>query len=112
MRDDGYRISMAVAGFTRDDLAVTQEQNMLMVAGKKSGEGEGERAVPAWRYCRPAGSSTVCRSTHPESTRRSSTPTIRPMETPGSAVPPLCWRWSNRCEIGRASCRERGVQYV
>jgi molecular chaperone IbpA len=38
--EDDYRISMAVAGFTQDDLTITQEQNMLMVAGQKSDEGE------------------------------------------------------------------------
>lgn len=38
--EDDYRISMAVAGFTQDNLTITQEQNMLMVAGQKSDEGE------------------------------------------------------------------------
>lgn len=37
--ENDYRISMAVAGFTQDDLTITQEQNMLMVAGQKSDEG-------------------------------------------------------------------------
>jgi molecular chaperone IbpA len=39
--EDDYRITMAVAGFTEDDLTITREQNMLMVAGQKSGEDEG-----------------------------------------------------------------------
>ncbi len=34
--DDSYRITMAVAGFSQDDLTVTQEQNVLMVTGKKA----------------------------------------------------------------------------
>lgn len=34
--DDDYRITMAVAGFTEDELTITQEQNMLTVAGQKS----------------------------------------------------------------------------
>mgnify|MGYP001198527092 FL=1 len=38
--DDDYRITMAVAGFTRDDLTVTQEHNMLMVSGQKPDEAE------------------------------------------------------------------------
>ena len=38
--EDDYRITMAVAGFTRDDLTITQEHNMLMVAGQKPGEDE------------------------------------------------------------------------
>jgi molecular chaperone IbpA len=37
--ENDYRISMAVASFTQDDLTITQEQNMLMVAGQKSDEG-------------------------------------------------------------------------
>jgi molecular chaperone IbpA len=36
--EDDYRISMAVAGLTEADLTVTQEQNMLLVAGPKSGQ--------------------------------------------------------------------------
>jgi molecular chaperone IbpA len=36
--EDDYRISMAVAGFSENELTVTQEQNMLMVAGQKSGD--------------------------------------------------------------------------
>lgn len=35
--EDDYRITMAVAGFTEGDLAVTQEQNMLVVTGQKEG---------------------------------------------------------------------------
>jgi molecular chaperone IbpA len=41
--EDEYRITMAVAGFTKDELTITQEQNMLMVAGQKSGENEENR---------------------------------------------------------------------
>ncbi len=40
MGEDDYRVSMAVAGFTQDDLSITQEQNMLVVAGQKPGKGE------------------------------------------------------------------------
>jgi molecular chaperone IbpA len=40
MGEEDYRISMAVAGFNQDDLTITQEQNMLMVAGQKPDEGE------------------------------------------------------------------------
>lgn len=36
--EDDYRITMAVAGFTQDELTVTQEQNMLVVSGEKTGE--------------------------------------------------------------------------
>jgi molecular chaperone IbpA len=40
--DDDYRITMAVAGFSQDELSITQEQNMLVVSGQKSGEDTGE----------------------------------------------------------------------
>jgi molecular chaperone IbpA len=36
--EDDYQITMAVAGFSLDELTITQEQNMLVVAGQKSGE--------------------------------------------------------------------------
>lgn len=39
--ENDYRITMAVAGFSQDDLTITQEQNMLMVSGKKAGEDGG-----------------------------------------------------------------------
>lgn len=40
--EDDYRITMVVAGFSQNDLTVTQEQNMLMVSGQKSGEDKAE----------------------------------------------------------------------
>lgn len=39
--DDDYRITMAVAGFGQDELTLTQEQNMLVVSGRKAGEDNG-----------------------------------------------------------------------
>lgn len=36
--EDRYRITMAVAGFSQDDLSITQERNMLVVSGRKSEE--------------------------------------------------------------------------
>jgi molecular chaperone IbpA len=36
--DNDYRITMAVAGFSPDELTVTHEPNMLVVSGQKSGE--------------------------------------------------------------------------
>jgi molecular chaperone IbpA len=38
--EDTYRISLAVAGFAPDDIAVTAQQNMLTVTGRKSDGGE------------------------------------------------------------------------
>ncbi|QDZ02592.1 Hsp20 family protein [Nitratireductor mangrovi] len=40
--DDHYRITMAVAGFSEAELDITQEQNLLMVSGQKSGNDNGQ----------------------------------------------------------------------
>ena len=40
--EDDYRIAMAVAGFSQEELDITQEQNMLMVSGQKAGEDKSE----------------------------------------------------------------------
>ena len=34
--EDGYRISLAVPGFSMDELEITQQPNMLIVSGKKA----------------------------------------------------------------------------
>ncbi|UUP16037.1 Hsp20 family protein [Nitratireductor thuwali] len=39
--EDDYRITMAVAGFSQDELTVTYEPNMLMVSGQKADEDNG-----------------------------------------------------------------------
>lgn len=44
LSDSGYRIAMAVAGFRRDELEITVQDNVLIVVGRASeGAGEGER---------------------------------------------------------------------
>jgi len=40
--DDAYRISMAVAGFSQDELNISTQPNLLVVAGEKSAEPTGE----------------------------------------------------------------------
>ena len=40
--ENDYRITMAVAGFSRDALNITQQQNTLMVSGRKAGEDGGQ----------------------------------------------------------------------
>ena len=35
--DDGYRITLAVPGFSMDDIEITQQANLLVVTGKSSG---------------------------------------------------------------------------
>ena len=39
--DDRYRITLAVAGFKRDEIEITAQQNLLQVKGKKA-EAEGQ----------------------------------------------------------------------
>jgi molecular chaperone IbpA len=38
--DDRYRITLAVAGFGRDEIEITAQQNLLLVAGKKDGNSD------------------------------------------------------------------------
>ena len=40
--EDRYQISLALAGFTPDEVAVTAEQNMLIVEGRKAVNGESQ----------------------------------------------------------------------
>lgn len=35
LAEDRYRITLAVAGFTRDEIEITAQQNLLLVAGRK-----------------------------------------------------------------------------
>ena len=37
-REDSYRLTMAVAGFSRDDLTLTVQDNTLIIAGRVSGQ--------------------------------------------------------------------------
>ena len=38
--EDHYRITMAVAGFSEDDIAITSEQNRLLVSGNRADDSE------------------------------------------------------------------------
>jgi len=40
--DDEYRITMAIAGFCENELTITQEPNLLVVSGQKTGEDKGQ----------------------------------------------------------------------
>ena len=40
LSDDRYRISLALAGFSPDDIAITAEQNVLTVEGRKTDKGQ------------------------------------------------------------------------
>lgn len=42
MGEDAYRITMAVAGFSQDELDLSHEPNLLVVSGAKSGEEGGD----------------------------------------------------------------------
>jgi len=48
--DDSYRVAMAVAGFAEDELTITHEPNLLIVAGTKGDESAADylyRGIPA-----------------------------------------------------------------
>ena len=38
--EDRYRVTLAVAGFKPDEIDITAQQNLLLVAGRKTGENE------------------------------------------------------------------------
>ena len=65
--DDQYRITMAVAGFTPDEIELIQHDTTLLVVGPEDGPG-GRAAVPAPRHrgsrrsARPSTSPTTSRS--------------------------------------------------
>jgi molecular chaperone IbpA len=40
--DDSYRLTMAVAGFSQDDLELTVKDNALVIAGKVAADADGE----------------------------------------------------------------------
>ncbi len=40
--EDDYRLTLAVAGFGMDELTITQERNMLLIAGHKDGQDQAE----------------------------------------------------------------------
>jgi molecular chaperone IbpA len=40
--EDTYRISLAVAGFSQNEITITAQQNMLLVSGKKAQKPQGE----------------------------------------------------------------------
>jgi molecular chaperone IbpA len=43
--DDAYRITLAVAGFTPDEIDMTAQQNLLVVTGKKAENDDGRNFV-------------------------------------------------------------------
>jgi molecular chaperone IbpA len=40
--EDNYQLTMAVAGFAQDELTITHQANLLVVAGQKSGDDNGQ----------------------------------------------------------------------
>lgn len=40
--EDDYRITMAVAGFSQDELGITQERNVMVVSGQKAGDDQAQ----------------------------------------------------------------------
>ncbi|MFV0625348.1 Hsp20 family protein [Sphingomonas sp. ac-8] len=45
LAEDRYRITLAVAGFKSDEIDITAQQNMLLVAGKKTAETDAQRSA-------------------------------------------------------------------
>ena len=43
--DDQYRITMAVAGFSPDEIDLTQQQNALLVSGHKKASDDGSQVL-------------------------------------------------------------------
>ena len=41
--ENGYRVEIAVAGFTADDLSIDMKENQLTVSGEKQTQGEADR---------------------------------------------------------------------
>lgn len=41
--EDAYRVTMAVAGFSRDDLSIEVRQNTLVISGKREANGDDRR---------------------------------------------------------------------
>ena len=55
LSDDRYRISVAVAGFSPDEISVTAEQNVVTIEGNKADKAEGEylhRGISARQFKR------------------------------------------------------------
>jgi molecular chaperone IbpA len=42
LSEDNYRITMAVAGFSQDDLDISMQPNLLVVSGERKAQPEGE----------------------------------------------------------------------
>lgn len=40
--EDAYRITMAVAGFSQEQLTITHQPNLLVVSGSQSGDDDGQ----------------------------------------------------------------------
>ena len=47
--ENDYRIELAVAGFNRDEIDITAQQNVLIVTGKKKDESEGKSSDYIYR---------------------------------------------------------------
>src|SRR4051795_13429108 len=58
---DTYRIAVAIAGFTPDEITVTSQQNLLTVEGRKANEDDQQYLHRSGRYkryrlrCKPTG---------------------------------------------------------
>ena len=74
--DDRYQISLAVAGFSPDEISVTAEQNVVTIEGNKSEKADANISIAASRRGPSSGSSTWP-TTSRSRTRRSTTVCLR-----------------------------------
>jgi HSP20 family molecular chaperone IbpA len=57
LSDDRYQISLALAGFSPDDITITAEQNVLSVEGRKADNEHRNSSIKGSRRGRSSGSS-------------------------------------------------------
>lgn len=60
--DDQYRVALAVAGFSREDLDIVARQNMLTISGRKADEASTASSIRTRASARaPSSVSLSCR---------------------------------------------------
>ena len=58
LSDDRYQISLAVAGFSPDEISVTAEQNVVTIEGDKADQSDANTCIGVFRRGRSSGNST------------------------------------------------------
>ncbi len=108
LSENEYRITMAVAGFSQDELKIDVKEQALNVRGEKTARGQGTR-VPAPRHRRPhvRAALPACRPCRGQGRRPEGRPAQhRPGAQRARAAEAAHDR--HRCRQGPASCRGAG----